>query len=70
MIKKVVPNLDSSNASGPDYILVMGLKKCESKLNTYLLNSMCLSERVLFFILLEDFIIDSCIKECLGKIYN
>ena len=70
MIKKVVPNLDSSKASGPDYILVMGLKKCESKLNTYLLNSMCLSERVLFFILLEDFIIDSCIKECLGKIYN
>ena len=47
MIKKVVPNLDSSKASGLDYILVVGLKKCESKLNTYLLNSsicVCLKE--------------------------
>ena len=47
MIKKVVPNLDSSKASGPDYILVVGLKKCKSKLNTYLLNSsvcVCLKE--------------------------
>ena len=33
MVKKVIKNLDSSKASGPDCILVVVLKKCESELS-------------------------------------
>ena len=33
MVKKFIMNLDSSKASGPDYILVVVLKNCEPKLS-------------------------------------
>ena len=32
MVKKVIMNLNSSNASGPDYIPVLVLKNCEPEL--------------------------------------
>ena len=46
MIKKVIMNLDSSKASGPDCILVVVLKNCEPKLSYILakLFNMCLKE--------------------------
>ena len=33
MVKKVIANLDSSKASGPDCIPVVVLKNCESELS-------------------------------------
>ena len=33
MVKKVITNLDSSKASGPDYIPVVVPKKCEPELS-------------------------------------
>ena len=46
MVKKVIMNLDSLNASGPDYIPVVVLKNCESELSYILaeLFNMCLKE--------------------------
>ena len=46
MIKKFIANLDSSKASGPDYIPVIVLKNCEPEL-LYIqakLFNMCLKE--------------------------
>ena len=46
MIKKFIANLDSSKASGPDYIPVIVLKNCEPEL-LYIqakLVNMCLKE--------------------------
>ena len=45
MVKKVITNLDSSNASGPDCIVVV-LKNCEPELSYILakLFNMCLKE--------------------------
>ena len=52
MVKKVIMNLDSSKASGPDCIPVVLLKNCEPKLSYTLakLFNMCLKE--------------SCFPEC------
>ena len=46
MVKKVIMNLDSSKASGPDCILLAVLKKCESELSYILakLFNNCLKE--------------------------
>ena len=46
MVKKVIMNLDSSKASGPDCIPVVVLKNCEPKLSYILaeLFNMCLKE--------------------------
>ena len=46
MFKKVITNLDSSKASGPDCIPVVVLKKCEPELSYILakLSNMCLKE--------------------------
>ena len=46
MVKKVITNLDSSKASGPDCIPVVVLKNCESELSYILakLFNMCLKE--------------------------
>ena len=33
MVKKVITNLDSSKASGPDFIPVLVLKNCEPELS-------------------------------------
>ena len=46
MVKKVIINLDSSKASGPDCISVVVLKNCEPELSYILaeLFSMCLKE--------------------------
>ena len=46
MVKKVITNLDSSKASGPDCIPVVVLKKCEPELSYILakLFNMCLTE--------------------------
>ena len=46
MVKKVITKLDSSKASGPDFIPVVVLKNCESKLSYILaeLFNMCLKE--------------------------
>ena len=46
MVKKVITNLDSSKASGPDYVPVMVLKNCEPELSWILaeLLNMCLKE--------------------------
>ena len=46
MVKKVIKNLDSSKASGPDCIPVVVLKNCELELSYILaeLFSMCLKE--------------------------
>ena len=46
MVKKVMTNFDSSTASGPDCILVVVLKNCESELSYILaeLFSMCQKE--------------------------
>ena len=38
MIKKVIPNLDSSKASGPDYIPVVVVKNCEPDLSYILVD--------------------------------
>ena len=46
MVKKVITNLDSSKASGPDCIPVVVLKNCEPELSQILpeLFNMCLKE--------------------------
>ena len=46
MIKKVITNLDSSKASGPDCISLVVLKNCESELSYIVadLFNMCLKE--------------------------
>ena len=46
MVKKVIPNLDLSKASGPDCIQVVVLKKCEPELSYILteLFSKCLKK--------------------------
>ena len=46
MVKKLITNLDSSKASGPDYIPVVVLKNCEPELSYILaeLFNMCLKE--------------------------
>ena len=46
MVKKVITNLDSSKASGPDSISVVVLKNCEPELSYILadLFNMCLKE--------------------------
>ena len=46
MVKKVIANLDSSNSSGPDCILVVILKNCGPELSYILaeLFKMCLKE--------------------------
>ena len=46
VVKKVIANLDSSEASGPDCILVLVLKNCEPELSYILgkLFNMCLKE--------------------------
>ena len=46
MVKKVITNLDSSKASGPDCIPVVVLKNCEPELSYILakLFNMCLKE--------------------------
>ena len=46
IVKKVITNLDSSEASGPDSIPVVVLKNCEPKLSYILaeLFNMCLKE--------------------------
>ena len=46
MVKKVIMNLDSSKASGPDCIPVVVLKNCEPELSYILaeLLNMCLKE--------------------------
>ena len=46
MVKKVIKNLDSSKASGPDYIPVVVVKNCECELSYILaeLFNMCLKE--------------------------
>ena len=54
MVKKVITNLDSSKASGPDCIPVVVLKNCEPELSYVL--AQYVSERVLFSGLLEGLI--------------
>ena len=46
MVKKVMTNFDSSTASGPDCILVVVLKNCESELSYILVElfNICLKE--------------------------
>ena len=46
VVKKVITNIDSSKASGPDYIPVVVLRSCEPELSYILaeLFSMCLKE--------------------------
>ena len=46
VVKKVITNLDSSNSSGPDCILVVILKNCEPELSYILaeLFKICLKE--------------------------
>ena len=54
MVKKVITNLDSSKAYGPDCIPVMVLRNCESEFS-------CILAEVLFSRLLEDLIGCPCI---------
>ena len=52
IVKKVIMNLDSSKASGPDCIPVVVLENCESKLSHILAEFFNMSEGCLFFSLL------------------
>ena len=61
MVKKVITNLDSSKASGPDCIPVVVLKNCEPEPSYILAELFNVSERVLFSRLLEGIIDDPCI---------
>ena len=54
MVKKVITNLDSSKASGPDCIAVVVLKNCGSELS-YILTE-------LFNLCLEEFCFSDCWK--------
>ena len=58
---KVIKNLDSSKASGPDCVLVVVLRNCKPELPYILAGLQKLSEGVLFSRLLECFISGSCI---------
>ena len=60
MVKKVVTNLESSKASGPDCIPVLVLKNREPELSV-LAELLNMSERVLFSRLLEGLISGPCI---------
>ena len=61
MVKKVITNLDSSMASGHDFIPLVVLKNCEPELTHILVElfNMCLKE--FFSRLLEGLIGDLCI---------
>ena len=48
MVKKVVTNLDSSKASGPDCIPVVVLKNCEPELSYILTELFNVSESLVF----------------------
>ena len=61
MVKMVIMNLDSSKASGPDYIPVVVLKNCEPELSYILAELFNVSEGVLFSRLLEGLICGPCI---------
>ena len=61
MVKKVIKNLDSSKASGPNYIPVVALKNCEPKPSYILAELFNVSKRILFSRFLEGFIGDPCI---------
>ena len=61
MVKKVIMNLDSSKASGPDCIPVVVLKNCEPELSYILAKLFNMPERVLFSRLLEGLICGPCI---------
>ena len=63
MVTKVITNLDSSKASGPDCIPVVVLKNCEPELSYVLAELFNVSERVLLSILLEGLIPGPYIKE-------
>ena len=60
MVKKVVINLDSSKASGPDFISVVALRNCGSELSYILVVLFNVSEGVLFSRLLEGLIGGLC----------
>ena len=62
MVKKVVMNFDSSKASGPDCIIAVVLKNCEPELSYTLAELLYVSERVLFFRLLEGLIVGPVFK--------
>ena len=49
MVKKVIMNLDSSKASGPDCIPVLVLKNCEPELSYILANSSITVRKSLVF---------------------
>ena len=61
MVKKVITNLDSSKASGPDCIPVVVLKNCEAELSYILAELFHVSEGVLISRLLEGLIGGPCI---------
>ena len=64
LVKKIIRNLDSSKASGPDCIPVLVLKKCEPEISYILAASSTLqyvSEGILFSRLLEGLIGGPCI---------
>ena len=70
MVKKVLTNLDSSKASGPNCIPVVVLKNCQPELSCILAELFnILSERLLFSRLLEGLIGGPCIQKCWGKVY-
>ena len=52
MVKKAITNLDSSKASGPDYIPVVVLKNCEPELSYILAD------------LFDDCLKESCFPDC------
>ena len=61
IVKKVIMNLDSSKACGPDCIPVVVLENCESKLSYILADLFNMSEGCLFSSLLEGLIGGPCI---------
>ena len=61
MVKKVITNLDSSKASGPECIPVVVLKNCEPELSCILAGLFNVSQGVLFSKLLESLISGLCI---------
>ena len=64
LVKSVITNLDSSNASGPDYIAVVVLKNCKPEIPYILAASSTLQyvfEGVSFSRLLEGLISGPCV---------
>ena len=64
MVKKVIKNLDSSKAAGPDCIPVVVLQNCEPEFSyilAKLFNNSSISERVLFSRLLKGLFGGPCI---------